>query len=41
MIFSVAEVVPLKQGLKHKSEFPIKGIYMVAEVVPLKQGLKH
>ena len=37
----VAEVVPLKQGLKHydANDMDINGI--VAEVVPLKQGLKR
>ena len=39
---NVAEVVPLKQGLKRhaQSGFHV-GFYNVAEVVPLKQGLKH
>ena len=38
----VAEVVPLKQGLKLISAIAAGQIkYNVAEVVPLKQGLKH
>ena len=37
----VAEVVPLKQGLKHVEPVElIKQQQKVAEVVPLKQGLK-
>ena len=36
----VAEVVPLKQGLKHNTTQKNKNKYLVAEVVPLKQGLK-
>ena len=36
----VAEVVPLKQGLKHLSKICNKLLKEVAEVVPLKQGLK-
>ena len=37
----VAEVVPLKQGLKHDviTQYKKSNVY-VAEVVPLKQGLK-
>ena len=37
----VAEVVPLKQGLKHTNRTIRKSEYKVAEVVPLKQGLKQ
>ena len=38
---SVAEVVPLKQGLKQNTFRKIHTTYIyVAEVVPLKQGLK-
>ena len=38
----VAEVVPLKQGLKHLPWYvEQQTLYCVAEVVPLKQGLKH
>mgnify|MGYP001148416854 CR=1 FL=1 len=37
----VAEVVPLKQGLKpDELEAMKQAIFLVAEVVPLKQGLK-
>ena len=36
----VAEVVPLKQGLKHKRKSINAKSINVAEVVPLKQGLK-
>ena len=37
----VAEVVPLKQGLKRECDTePFTRIIGVAEVVPLKQGLK-
>ena len=41
-LYDVAEVVPLKQGLKplNKNKYIYKKI-TVAEVVPLKQGLKH
>ena len=40
---NVAEVVPLKQGLKLTYPLPIYRSYhiTVAEVVPLKQGLKR
>ena len=41
MIFHVAEVVPLKQGLKHMLYYIIGEEVLVAEVVPLKQGLKQ
>mgnify|MGYP006894361944 CR=1 FL=1 len=37
---TVAEVVPLKQGLKHRGKTMIRNYRIVAEVVPLKQGLK-
>ena len=38
----VAEVVPLKQGLKQLVHYKTSHIVIfVAEVVPLKQGLKH
>ena len=38
---AVAEVVPLKQGLKQHIYFVVViSSYIVAEVVPLKQGLK-
>ena len=38
----VAEVVPLKQGLKLScGSLNLTGILCVAEVVPLKQGLKR
>ena len=36
----VAEVVPLKQGLKLISNLLLEVYSSVAEVVPLKQGLK-
>ena len=37
----VAEVVPLKQGLKHRFyDGNSVHFFCVAEVVPLKQGLK-
>ena len=43
MAESVAEVVPLKQGLKqmHLENSEYTPYIKVAEVVPLKQGLKH
>ena len=38
----VAEVVPLKQGLKLSPSLSgLNSTLSVAEVVPLKQGLKH
>ena len=41
LILLVAEVVPLKQGLKQKQKKCQRQGLEVAEVVPLKQGLKH
>ena len=38
--YEVAEVVPLKQGLKLAVELALVMACVVAEVVPLKQGLK-
>jgi len=38
---SVAESIPLKQGLKPQSGFWHDYCMRVAESIPLKQGLKH